>query len=205
MTAVERAAEQAVDHGGRRMMWIIFAVILGGLAVAVVAMAVWLVNADKHLDELQDRADQGATAAVQLADQVRSLGAVPVVQPPAPGQRGETGEQGPPGPRGPEGPPGLNGLPGIPGPSGAPGTPGADGAAGAEGKAGEPGPAGATGPPGPQGQPGPQGPACPDGYEPRPAVITAPDGSTYQGVACVEPDSSQPPTTTNPPLLGGRK
>lgn len=68
------------------------------------------------------------------------------------------------------------------------------------------GPAGAKGDKGDKGdtgEPGAAGPACPDGYELRDAVITAPDGSTYQGKACVDPSSSQPPsepsTTTTPP------
>ena len=49
------------------------------------------------------------------------------------------------------------------------------------------------------------GPTCPEGYELRDAVITAPDGSTYSGKACVDPNSSNPPST-NPPLpLGGSR
>lgn len=67
-----------------------------------------------------------------------------------------------------------------------------------------PGPAGATGPTGPQGQQGVQGdpgPACPAGYSPHQAIITEPDGSTHQGVACVadnETTTTTAPTTTGP-------
>lgn len=55
------------------------------------------------------------------------------------------------------------------------------------------GPAGATGKTGATGATGPPGPTCPSGYELRDAVITAPDGSTYQGKACVDPVTSKPP------------
>lgn len=58
------------------------------------------------------------------------------------------------------------------------------------------GPTGATGPTGPAGQDGKVGPTCPAGYELRDALITAPDGTTYRGKACVDPSSSQPPSTT---------
>lgn len=56
---------------------------------------------------------------------------------------------------------------------------------------------------GADGAPGVPGPACPDGYQLREALITASDGSTYRGQACVDPTSSSPPTTseTPPPLL----
>ncbi|QYN26679.1 hypothetical protein [Amycolatopsis sp. DSM 110486] len=48
------------------------------------------------------------------------------------------------------------------------------------------------------GENGKPGPTCPDGYELRDAVITAPDQTTYQGKACVDPASSTPPTTDEP-------
>ncbi|MBB4689835.1 hypothetical protein [Amycolatopsis jiangsuensis] len=63
------------------------------------------------------------------------------------------------------------------------------------------GPAGAQGTPGINGHDGAAGPACPDGYELRDAVITAPDQTTYSGKACVDPSSSTPPT--DPPTPGG--
>lgn len=59
--------------------------------------------------------------------------------------------------------------------------------------------------PPPKGDRGEPGPTCPDGYELRDALITAPDGSQYQGKACVDPASSRPPTTSptppDPPLF----
>jgi hypothetical protein len=58
--------------------------------------------------------------------------------------------------------------------------------------AGKPGATGAKGDT-VQGPRGPAGPTCPPGYELRDAVITAPDGSTYQGKACVDPSTSKPP------------
>lgn len=66
------------------------------------------------------------------------------------------------------------------------------------GPAGVRGDTGAAGAQGVQGEPGP---TCPPGYELRDAVITAPDGSTYQGKACVDPNSSKPPNDDpDPPL-----
>lgn len=64
------------------------------------------------------------------------------------------------------------------------------------------GPAGQKGDTGAIGATGAPGPTCPDGYELRDAVITAQDGTTYSGKACVDPNTSAPPST-NPPLLGG--
>jgi hypothetical protein len=57
------------------------------------------------------------------------------------------------------------------------------------------------GPKGDKGDPGTPGPACPTGYEQHEAVITANDGTKYDGVACVKP-STATTTTTPPPLLG---
>jgi hypothetical protein len=73
------------------------------------------------------------------------------------------------------------------------------------GQADEPcrGPAGQKGDNGETGPRGPAGPTCPDGYELRDAVITAPDGTTYSGKACVDPNSSAPPSTDPPLPLGG--
>lgn len=71
---------------------------------------------------------------------------------------------------------------------GAAGTPGTDGKDGKDGRDGV------------DGQPGP---SCPEGYELRDALITARDGTTYSGKACVDPASSAPPPSTTPPPLGG--
>lgn len=65
------------------------------------------------------------------------------------------------------------------------------------------GPAGQKGDTGATGAAGAPGPACPDGYELRDAVITAQDGTTYSGKACVDPTSSAPPSTDPPLPLGG--
>jgi hypothetical protein len=221
---VRRAAEDAVDTRGRRTMWICFGVMLLGLAALGVA----------YVDSRDTASDQAA-AIGQLADQVRSLGATPVVEPPAgqPGARGEPGvgiasvEPAPcaitvrltdgrqttagdlcgrPGRDGRSitgaAPAGCDVLLSwsdattsrvgpMCGPAGPSGTPGRDGQDGVDGQTppclSEPTQCrGADGDKGDQGEPGP---ACPGGYEPRPAVITAPDGSTYDGVACVDPDS----------------
>ncbi|MFF4600166.1 hypothetical protein [Amycolatopsis sp. NPDC001319] len=59
-----------------------------------------------------------------------------------------------------------------------------------------------AGPPGTNGSAGTPGPTCPDGYELRDAVITAPDQTTYQGKACVDPASSVPPSQSEPPTGG---
>jgi hypothetical protein len=59
--------------------------------------------------------------------------------------------------------------------------------------------AGAAGQTGQTGKTGPPGPTCPPGYELRDAVITAPNGSTYQGKACVDPATSKPPSTLTIP------
>lgn len=77
------------------------------------------------------------------------------------------------------------------------------------GQASEPcrGPAGTNGADGKDGRDGVDGqpgPTCPEGYELRDAVITARDGTTYSGKACVDPASSAPPSSSkNPPPLGG--
>ncbi|MFJ8815428.1 hypothetical protein [Amycolatopsis thermoflava] len=60
------------------------------------------------------------------------------------------------------------------------------------------GPAGQNGTNGVNGK---DGPACPEGYELGDALITAPNRSTYQGKACIDPETSQPPeepSTTSP-------
>ncbi|MBB1154010.1 hypothetical protein [Amycolatopsis dendrobii] len=56
---------------------------------------------------------------------------------------------------------------------------------------------------GKNGNDGAPGPACPSGFELRDAVITAPDGTTYRGKACVDPGSSAPPSAYPPPTTGG--
>ena len=84
---VDDAARQAMrDPMARRATWIAVAVLAlclggGGLYFAL------------RLDELDTRADASGAAAEQLATQVRSLGATPVVEPPVV-ERGAQGEPG---------------------------------------------------------------------------------------------------------------
>lgn len=152
-------------------------------------------------DQVAEACAKGGTTAAELGAACQKAAEVQREPAPTPPRDGE------PGPRGPQGPSGFDGSPGSTGPTGPPGPPGAEGPAGpagAAGAAGEPGPPGAQGEPGPQGPAGADGapgPACPPGYEPRPALITAPDGTTYQGVACVDPGSGVPPV---PPGNPGR-
>jgi collagen triple helix repeat protein len=95
-----------------------------------------------------------------LAQQVRGLGATPIVGPSgSPGEPG-VGETGPVGEKGERGDPGLPAptLTPAPGASGAPGRTGASGAPGAVGPTGPVGPVGPAGPQGVQGEPGAAGP-----------------------------------------------
>ncbi len=86
-----------------------------------------------------------------LAQQVRGLGATPIV-----GPSGSPGEPGV-GATGPAGEKGERGDPGLPAPTLTP-APGASGASGAPGRTGASGPPGAVGPTGPVGPVGPAGP-----------------------------------------------
>jgi len=94
---VRRAAESAVDRRGRRAMWTSLGVMLAGvLALGAAYLSAATDNADQaeQLTALEQRADANAATAQQLADQVRDLGAVPVVQPSVPGERGPVGPRG---------------------------------------------------------------------------------------------------------------
>lgn len=72
------------------------------------------------------------------------------------------------------------------------------------GPAGPQGEKGDKGDPGDKGDKGDPGPTCPDGYTAHQAVITEPDGTTHQGIACVADDetTTPAPTTTSGGLLG---
>jgi len=186
---VEQAAADAVDTRGRRWFAALLAlVVLGVVGLGIMYTTEWRRGAERD-DAIRSLTSQGT----QLQDQVRSLGAVPVVTPeqlagPAgvAGERGATGAVGPMGPQGlpgadstvpgPAGEPGASGTPGEPGSPGAPGAPGQDGATGPAG------PQGDVGPQGPQGEPGPAGPTCPPGTH----VETVSYGVGLQtGPACV--------------------
>jgi hypothetical protein len=156
-------------------------VLLGWLAVQVVALSQDLRTANDARD--------------QLAAQVERLGGKPVAGPP--GSRGEPGKsiEGPPGPVGPPGEPGPTGPEGPPGSPGPSGSPGATGDAGADG-VGQPGPTGPPGVTGPTGPTGPAGPAGPQG-EPGPAGKDGADGRDgadgKDGQNCPDGYSLQPP------------
>jgi hypothetical protein len=99
--------------------------------------------------------DQRASnlAVAELAKQVRSLGAQPVVEPSQLPQVGATGATGLTGATGAQGLRGLRGLRGRVGPVGGMGLTGADGPKGEPGKDGQDGKDGADGAPGPAGYP----------------------------------------------------
>lgn len=194
--------------------WALMAVLVAAVAWLVLQQIGTQLHANDSAQQATSLAQQVAQACARGGDVAAQLGPAcqqaAQVQSAIPGPQGLSGPPGPPGPKGDKGDPGasVTGPPGPPGPAGSAvtGPAGADGKPGTDGQDGKDGPPGpaVTGPQGPQGERGEPGPACPDGYEPRPAVITAADGSTYQGVACVKPDSSQPPSTTEaPPILGG--
>jgi len=217
---VDGATHNAVrDVRARRTTWIAFVVLLASIIVAALWFGPRLAAIDDHSQE-QDRriteitaqADKYAADGQALRDQVVRLGGTPVVEPAQPGATGATGATGPVGPAGRDGvtPPCMAEPDHCRGPAGATGAAGADGKDGTNGQNGQSPPClaepaqcrgadGRDGQNGRDGADGAPGPTCPDGYELRDAVITAPDGTTYSGKACVDPSSSSPPST-NPPL-----
>lgn len=199
--ATEPAAEQARDPRMHRWIPIGMALCLAGVAGVVVVLFLLSAHDSDQISGLQAQVGAYASDAHALESQVRGLGATPVVQPPPagpPGAQGAAGLNGIPGPPGPTGPPGSNGAAGSPGAAGANGAPGAGGPPGTTGPAGPSGAQGPPGQPGPSGAQGSPGPTCPAGFSARPAVITEPDGSTHQGIACV---ANSDTTTTPPPIL----
>lgn len=156
-------------------------------------------------DQVADACAKGGQAAAELGRACEQAAKVQATPAPAVGRDGRDGRNGTDG----KTPPcyfEASQCHGADGQNGADGTKGQDGKTGTDGTDGKDGqtPAcmaepdqcrGATGPGGPA---GPPGPTCPDGYELRDAVITAPDGSTYAGKACVDPGTSSPPSTTPP-------
>lgn len=87
---VQHAADRARDSQSRRGIWFAFVLLM----VGILACAVALISQHAEIDELGMAADANARNAQQLAEQVRGLGGVPIVQPPTPGERGETGPAG---------------------------------------------------------------------------------------------------------------
>lgn len=129
-----------------------------------------------RVNEANSRADANEAGVAALSDQVKGLGATPVVTPSDLPEKGDTGADGLPGLNGAIGLPGLDGSDGtdgtdgtdgrngetIIGPPGPSGSDGQDGQNGTQGATGEPG-ATVVGPTGPQGPIGPVGPEGPRG------------------------------------------
>jgi len=137
----------------RPPIWFWVAVVAGAVATSFVAMVAFGVRQSASRNE--ERIADAEVAVAALAEQVKSLGAEPVVTPEdlgdviaLPGPAGPTGPAGKSGDPGPAGPPGEPGTPGAPGEPGAAGQAGTDGSDGEPGTPGEPG---AEGPPGPAG------------------------------------------------------
>jgi len=154
----QRAAENAIDRGGHRLVW-------AAIALIVLGMAWYVWRGETERAELHELADQNYTAAQALARQVQELGGKPRILPPGP--PGEQGPPGPPGPQGERGERGERGPKGERGEDGADGVDGVDGVPGPQGPQGPPGPKGDPGEPGkrgPQGPPGPPGPGIEDIY-----------------------------------------
>ncbi len=142
-------------------------------------------TATTERDQATDERDQAAGAAKSLADQVTEACAKGG---PAAAELGSACAQAARVQATPVPAAGRDGDPGRPGRDGVNGSTPAcyaepNQCRGADGK---------------NGVDGAPGPACPPGYELRDAVITAPDGSTYSGRACVDPATSAPPSTSPP-------
>lgn len=120
-------------------------------------------------ERVEQQLSEQLTASEALAEQVRSLGERPVVEP-SDVPTGEVvvinGTDGQDGQPGQDGRPGTKGDPGTDGADGRPGADGADGEPGPPGPPGPKGDAGEKGDPGAKGDPGTVTPgtySCPDG------------------------------------------
>lgn len=105
--AAEDAVERTRDSGARRMFWL-------GLALLIVSLAVFSAyfgirytsllshsqEQDEQISSLARQADDNASAAQALEDQVRSLGKQPVADVPETLPRGPEGDRGPRGYKG---------------------------------------------------------------------------------------------------------
>lgn len=165
---------------------------IGWLVFEVLAFAA----ADRQ--SLNDRADlraelrQQESTSEALAEQIRSLGEEPVIEPETT-QQEVTGDVQDrfvpvPGPRGPAGTPGVDGDVGPRGPAGEPGV-GLPGTSGKDGSS-VTGPAGSDGSPGEDGSAGPAGPPGKDGRDGSNGSDGAPgkDGRSITSVTCPEQD-----------------
>lgn len=174
---LSRQAARARDTRGHRVLWALVALTI--LGVLALSYTVWSVTGHSSAQD---------GAITQLGDQVRSLGAVPVVTPETvPGAAGLPGAAGVDGAPGAQGVPGVSGTPGAPGVNGQspaclstpPQCQGADGAPGAAGAAGV-GVPGADGTPGKDGQDGAPGK---DGADGAPGA----DGKPPAGFSFTDP------------------
>lgn len=134
-----------------------------------------LATAEHAARENRTRLDDQQLTSKVLAEQLRSLGEVPVIEPADPPPSVRTIPI--PGRPGAPGRPGTNGKPGRDGKTGQ------DGADGPPGSTGEPGAKGDQGPAGPQGDRGPEGPAGPQGSPgtAQPGTYACPDGEYLRG------------------------
>ncbi len=216
--------ESAVSRRRRRrtdLLWLV------GMALLVVVLG-WIVVTMQDLSASLHDANRQRDL---LAQQVRDLGATPVVGPSGkpgrdgdglPGQKGDkgdTGDSGSPGPSstvpGPQGSPGSVGSPGppgtsgIPGASGVPGLPGAAGSPGPSGAAGQSGQNGSDGKPGKDGadgRDGKDGQTCPDGYSLQPDpndpdTLVCRRTTSSSAGSDAEPTGSASPAPSDTPLL----
>lgn len=201
-TIVQPAADAGRDGRAHRWLYIGGLLVLAGIAV----LAWSLFSQQQEIGALRQSGEFAAVQAGKLADQVRSLGATPVVQPAAPAATGATGATGAAGINGVNGTPGVpgkdgqsppclattqqcQGTNGTPGTNGLPGTNGVDGKNGTNGKDGQDGKNGADGTNGKDGQP------------PFSWTTTYPDGSTQTctRAAGFDPATPKYTCTTQPP------
>jgi hypothetical protein len=174
-TAVEDSVREARDPRTRTIM-LLSALLAVLLLVGTYAVGILAYDSLSHQQETTEAAlgdqtaitaqnaiaaRQNAIAARRLAQQVKNLGGVPVVQPgdltPVPGPQGVPGLNGLPGINGVNGKNGKPGTPGAPGEDGLDGTDGTNGVNGVDGKDGQPGQDGAPGKDGTNGTNGTDG------------------------------------------------
>lgn len=211
-TIVQPAADAGKDGRAHRLLYIGAVAVLLGIAY----LAWQFVVQQQQIGALRDSGSITADQANLLANQVRSLGATPVVQPAAAGQTGATGATGTAGINGRDGANGKDGatpacLATTQQCQGAAGTNGQDGQSGKDGVDGRDG---ANGKDGQDGKPGIDGTNGADGQPPSSWTTTYPDGSTQTCTRDSNFDPSAPtytcavqsptnPTPTTPAVLPG--
>jgi hypothetical protein len=160
--------------------------------MSVIVVVLLVHGLTENVREAEHKADRSAAATKEaseavtdLAEQVRSLGGQPVVEPSDLPQVGPQGDVGPQG---------LTGATGATGPQGPRGLKGATGPAGAAGAKGEPGPAGRDGKDGTDGADGADGAVGPAGY-PTSFTFTWLGGQEF---TCTDSDGDHAYTCTTP-------